>query len=389
MKKNIQSERIWAVERYLDGMKPAQICKVLDRSKSWLYKWILRHDCNNQSWNSEKTKKPLTSPSKISFQTEEAVKLVRLHLYNRGLFCGAQAIQWELGKTNITPFPSIRTINRILNRNNLTNRRTGRYIPKGKKYPALIAKKPNEVHQSDIVGPLYLKVPFRFYSLNVVDIFTGRCATEPLVNCSSQAILEAFWAIWWRLGIPENVQVDNELTFHGSNRYPRGMGVLIRLCLNNNVIPWFIPQKEPWRNGVVERFNEHYRQKFIDSVHIRGKTELIKEANNFEKKHNMYYRYTKLKGKTPMEVLSESKNKLRFPQNKKAPIHPLKKPIKGRYNLVRFIRSNLYLNIFSEKFLMPSDYMYEYVIATIYVKEQKLKIFHDKKQVEEFEYKLR
>jgi transposase InsO family protein len=389
MKKNIQSERIWAVERYFDGMKPSQICKVLNRTKSWLFKWISRYDCNSQSWNSDKLKKPLTSPSKISFQIEETVKLVRLHLYNQGLFCGAQAILWELKDMNIIPIPSIRTINRILSRNDLTNRRTGRYIPKGKKYPALIAKKSNDVHQTDIVGPIYLKGPIRFYNLNVVDIYTGRCATEPMNNCSSQAILDAFWAIWWRLGIPENIQVDNELTFFGSNRYPRGMGVLIRLCLNNNIIPWFIPQREPWRNGVVERFNEHYRQKFIDIVPISGESELKEESLNFEKKHNMYYRYSKLNGKTLLEVLSESKNKLKFPQNKMSPKHPLDKPVKGRYNIVRFIRSDLRLNIFSEKFIMPSDYMYEYVVATIYVKEQKLKIFHDKIQVEEFDYKLR
>jgi hypothetical protein len=33
--------------------------------------------------------------------------------------------------------------------------------------------------------------------------------------------------------------------------------------------------------------------------------------------------------------------------------------------------------------------MLEYVVATIDVKEQKLKLFLDKKQVEEFDYKLR
>lgn len=33
--------------------------------------------------------------------------------------------------------------------------------------------------------------------------------------------------------------------------------------------------------------------------------------------------------------------------------------------------------------------MYEYVVATVDVKEQKLKVFHDNIQVEEFAYKLR
>jgi hypothetical protein len=43
---------------------------------------------------------------------------------------------------------------------------------------------------------------------------------------------------------------------------------LIRLCLHNGVEPWFIPMADPWRNGVVEKFNEHYEQKFLGKVVI-------------------------------------------------------------------------------------------------------------------------
>jgi len=56
---------------------------------------------------------------------------------------------------------------------------------------------------------------------------------------------------------------------------------------------------------------------------------------------------------------------------------------------VRLIRSDLKLNIFGECFSVPPEVMLEYVVATIDVKEQKLKLFLDKIQVEEFDYKLR
>jgi hypothetical protein len=45
--------------------------------------------------------------------------------------------------------------------------------------------------------------------------------------------------------------------------------------------------------------------------------------------------------------------------------------------------------VFGEVFLLSSELQYEYVVATIDVKEQKLKIFLDSSQVEEFNYKLR
>src|SRR5256885_9871969 len=125
--------------------------------------------------------------------------------------------------------PSVRTINRILSREELTHRRTGRYESKGRKYPKLSAQVANEVHEMDYVGPCYLQGPIRFYSLNSVDLATGRCALSPVLSKAGQQTLNAIWSSWCRLGIPRNVQVDNELVFYGSRRYPRGMGILIRL----------------------------------------------------------------------------------------------------------------------------------------------------------------
>jgi putative transposase len=80
---------------------------------------------------------------------------------------------------------------------------------------------------------------------------------------------------------------------------------------------------------------------------------------------------------------------LRFPEREEAPRHRLKKPESGRYHLVRFIRSNMKLNVFGEMFRVPPELEYEYVVATIDVKEQKLKLHLEKTQVEEFNYRLR
>jgi len=109
----------------------------------------------------------------------------------------------------------------------------------------------------------------------------------------------------------------------------------------------------------------------------------------FEQRHNSRYRYSKLGGKTPLKALAASNAKLRFPAKDEAPMHRIKKPEVGRYHVVRLIRSDLKLNIFGECFSAPPEVMLEYVVATIDVKEQKLKLFLDKKQVEEFDYKLR
>jgi hypothetical protein len=48
----------------------------------------------------------------------------------------------------------------------------------------------------------------------------------------------------------------------------------------------------------------------------------------------------------------------------------------------------LRLNICGELFPVAPELKLEYVVATIDVKEQKLKLFLDKTQVEEFDYQL-
>lgn len=56
---------------------------------------------------------------------------------------------------------------------------------------------------------------------------------------------------------------------------------------------------------------------------------------------------------------------------------------------MRLIRSDVKINIFGELFPVPAELKLEYVIATIDVKEQKMKLYLGKSQVEEINYKLR
>jgi putative transposase len=389
MEKKIQKERAVAVRRFIQGESAEVICASLGKSRRWLYKWVARHTPDNPAWYDDQSRKPLTSSHRTPAEIDEIVEMVRLSLYNKGLFCGNQAIQWELEDMEVQPIPSLRTISRILCRRDLTHRRTGRYEPKGKAYPVLPALLPNQTHQVDLVGPCYLSGPIRFYSLNSVDIGINRCGIEPMPSKAAQSVLDAVYGVWKRMGIPDNLQVDNEMAFFGSPTHPRGMGPLIRLCLLYGVNLWFIPPAEPWRNGGVEKFNDHYRQKFLAKVTMTSMTRLRQASLAYEHKHNSAYRYSKLNGHTPLKALARCGQKLVFPNRKKAPQHPLEKPEEGCYHLVRFIRSNRKVNIFGELFTAPLETQYEYVVATIDVKEQKLKLFLDKIQIEEYKYRLR
>jgi transposase InsO family protein len=389
MKKKILRQRATAVQRYLAGEDPQNICASLGKTTRWLYKWAARHIPDDPIWFEDQSRRPFSSPLRTPAEIEQIVELVRLSLYNKGLFCGDQAIQWELADMDVQPLPSLSTISRILRRRELTHRRTGRYTPKGKKYPSLPALAPNQTHQLDLVGPCYLTGPIRFYGLNVIDAAINRCGIEAMPSKAAQSIMDAVYAVWLRMGLPQNLQVDNEIAFFGSPAYPRGMGPLIRLCLHYGVQLWFIPPSEPWWNGTVEKFNDHYQQKFLDKIMMSSMPQLRQESLAFEHRHNSTYRYSKLKGKTPLKAFAAMEKKLVFPSKSNIPKHPLDKPEEGFYHLVRFIRSECRLDIFGEKFPAPPETQYEYVVATVDVKEQKLKLFRDTVQVEEYKYQLR
>jgi transposase InsO family protein len=344
---------------------------------------------SGDAWFTSLPRSPTCVANRTPAEIEGIVKLVRLNLYNQDLFCGAQAILWELEDLGVSPLPSLRTISRILERNDLTHRRTGKCEPKGTPYPKLPALLPNQTHQMDLVGPCYLSGPIRFYGLNAIDTATSRCGLHSSLSKSGEDVLAGTWAIWLRLGIPDNIQIDNAMSFLGSPRYPRAVSQFVRLCLLYDVEPWFIPMAEPWRNGNIEQFNDHYQQKFLRKVIMTSTDELAAGTMAFEQRHNSSYRYSKLGGNTPIKALSASKATLRFPDPDDSPQQRLEKPETGRYHLVRLIRSDLKLNILGELFSVPPEAKLEYVVATVDVKEQKLKLSLGKVQIEEFEYKIR
>lgn len=389
MKWHPEDERRWAVARVEAGDPVATVAAALRRSRDWVYTWLTRARTGDPGWALDRSHRPTHLARLTSAEVVEAVALVRLSLYNHGLLCGAQNIRWELEELSVAPLPSVRTINRILAREGLTHRRTGRYTPKGTPYPALVAHTVNQVHQVDYVGPCYLRGPVRFWSLNTVDLATARCALEPVASRAGQATVDALWATWHRLGLPAHVQVDNEMVFYGSPAHPRGMGLLIRLCLGQGIEPWFIPLREPWRNGVVEKFNDHYGSKFLARTDVPEAAALGPAHRAFEQKHNSRYRYTKLGGQTPLTALKRAGQPLRFPTAEVAPRVPLPKPETGCYHLVRFIRSDRRLDIFGERFLLPPEAEYAYVVATVHVAQQRLRVMLGADLVAELPYPLR
>lgn len=372
-----------AVRRYENSESPKEIYQSLGKSKAWFFKWLKRSQLDGEDWAKDLSRRPHRTPKRTDEAMEQAVIETREYL-EKELYAqtGAFSISWHLKERGINP-PSITAINRIIKRNNLVHSRP-KYVPKGVDYPSLKIANSNYLHQFDELGPRYLKTDGRFYSANIIDAYDRRVSVNPVRRQTKIGITGALIHSWQTLGLPLYLQMDNKLPARGSNRYPRSFGLVIRLCLKLGIQPIFIPLKEPWRNGIIEHFQDVFDKMFFRTQYFESFAHLLRQAEGFETFHNENHRYSTLNGKTPREKASLDLKllPLDFKLPKKLSI------ASGHIHLIRFIRSNRILDVFGEKFQMPIEVEYEYVWATINTAEETLSIYHDSELIEKFDYPL-
>jgi hypothetical protein len=221
-----------------------------------------------------------------------------------------------------------------------------------------------------------------------MDVATHRIKLNPSRRKDDESVAVGLIQTWKKLGIPDFLQMDNELSFRGSNRYPHSLGLVLRLSLLMSIQPMFIPQGEPWRNGEIESFQDTFDKAFFRSQRFLSFKELCLEAPTFENYHNEHYIYSCLKGKTPNRALQEDSIGIQLlPESFTLPKDRI--PIEEGYiHFYRLIRSDRQLIIFGEKFTAPKDLVYEYVIATICTDIHTLQVRHDDQLVEAYEYIL-
>jgi putative transposase len=387
MNRDEEQLRIEAITRYLAGETPSSIYKDLTRSKVWFFKWRKRYQQGHHLWYQGLSRAPKSSPHALDLSVEQLIVRIRKTLEStKYAQIGAGAIAWELTKLYVTP-PPVWTINRVLKRHHLITKRIRGYQPKGKSYPAIEADAPNRVHQTDLIGPRYLHTKERFYSLNTMDLFRHKVRITSLAFRNASAVMAALLSVWKTLGIPQYCQFDNQQVFSGSERRPRWFSKVIRLCLSLDIEPVFIPFREPWRMAEIERFNNLWDKRFFRAQHFESLRHLQQEEKNFELFHNTNHCYSVLKGATPQAFEAA----LGFRAHLLNPAFSLKDVTdkqQGKIHLIRFIRSDRVLHVFGEPFLVKPDCQYEYVRATIDVKEQHLTVFLHDEVTQEFKYAI-
>jgi hypothetical protein len=132
------------------------------RSEVWFHKWWRRYLEAGPEGLYDLTRARQVAP-RIDPALERAILTIRRRLQahatpaTRYCLIGAPAIHAELKALGFRPLPCERTLERVLERNGLTAPRIRLAPLPRQEYPGPQARASNELHEVDLVGPVYLK----------------------------------------------------------------------------------------------------------------------------------------------------------------------------------------------------------------------------------------
>ncbi len=366
--------RAEAVRRRLAGENPEEIAADLGRTTRWVRKWVARHaeDGHDTDWATGRSQAPHSSPNQTPDTLRDQILDARRRLEaNPRAQYGSLAVQWELRRLAVDPIPPARTIERIIAVAGLSRprRRQAGYVSKGVPYPIPVGLEPGTTHQIDLIGPRHLFGGVEFYALNLIDVGSHLAANAIIAKARPVVLASALTDLWATAGIPTVAQFDNHSNFRGAipPAYQH-FGPVVATCLDLGITPRFIPLREPWRNGVVEHFNDVWDKSFFRTETFTGLEHLRAESQAFIEFHNQHHRYSAHSGSTPNQMWDG-----RLPNPLTAGYQPpTRLPARGRIEVIRYIRSNRQLALFGKRITLAKDQTHQYVTAIIKVRAKRV-----------------
>lgn len=407
---NEYEKRYKAIQLYEQGFQFNKILHIVQRSKGWFKKWLRRYKEHGTDGLRDRSR----VPKKVWRQTPEHMvkKILSIreelesHRTRRSAFSGigAEVIHWELKHRKIKNIPSIPTISRILSRYGKTGKVKPKRNSNNQPYPYFKAKKMGDLHQTDLVGPRYLRGPkgvIRFYAFNTVDITGHTVFASQFGNKQTISFCRHLVETWQNLGIPRVSQLDNEMAAAGGGRYKYSISQVVRLHLLLGIHMVFIPQGEPGRNASVESFNALWQDRVLQrhncpTIHaLRRTSTLFLDYYHYEKPHRgltQKIHDTRFPG-ILRDRLWRSLRQLPDGFTLETYIDPsghLALPIaRGRISFVRKINSQGRIDVNGFPYFSRRKLEGQYVIATIFTHRRKLVVKQDKKIIKSFPFPIK
>ena len=376
---NELADRQQAIKLRLAGKSVVEICQILGRSHDWFHVWWNRYRALGPNGLFDLTRAN-AQPRRITPELERSILNIRrrltsqIHPGTRYSLIGAGSILAELQVLHIRPLPSVRTIERVLERNGITSPkvRLAPYLSRAT-YPKPQANASNQLHEVDGVGPIYLKGNRqRYYIFVCKDVYDGAVCLRIYRSRKMEVILDFLGECWKSLGLPEQMQFDNAREVTGWGPAARYLSRVLRLCLRFGVEPLLIPPGRPQHNGSVENFNGWFQPRLFQR-HYSQLGALKRELQRLEETVNTQHVQPRLNGLTPVQ--SRRRTKLRkLPRNYLIP-HDLLPIAAGRITFFRQVTKHGNLHLLSQTFFVGKRLKGEYVKVLLDTKRAHITVY--------------
>ncbi len=239
----------------VEGRSVAEVARAHGVSRSWLYELLARYRAQGAEGLRPQSRRPRSSPTRVSAEMEEEIVTLRKALADEGLDAGAATIHYHLlcrhrrGKKSV---PSVATIWRVLSRR-------GFVVPQPHKRPRsswrrFCAELPNECWQADTTH-WALADGTEVEILNVIDDHSRLLVASRAFGAAKVAdVVETFHQGVAAYGLPASMLTDNGAIFTAESRHGR-------CAMENELAALGVAYKHsrpyhPQTCGKVERFHQ-------------------------------------------------------------------------------------------------------------------------------------
>jgi transposase len=303
---SLSEERCIAIHLLRAGHAVKDVAQQLNRTPQWVRKWHKRFREEGWSGLADRSRAPHKHGTRLPDSVRQATAQARSELeveaaQGTGLkYVGGTAVRTKLKERQISPLPSVSSIERVLREKKMT-RAYRSQSSREPRYPHLKPTQPQQLIQVDIV-PHFLTGGERVSCFNAIDVVSRYPAGHAYARQRAQDAVDFLIYVWQTIGIPDYTQVDNESCFSGGFTHPYVIGKVARLALFVGTKLVFSPTRHPKSNCFVERFHQDYNLHVWEGTYLDSRSTVQNQADHFFPLYRNSRHHSALKERTPAEV---------------------------------------------------------------------------------------
>lgn len=285
----------------LEGRSVREVAKAHGVSKTWLYELLARHKALGDAGLGPRSKRPRSSPGRVSTAVEDEIVELRKSLAEDGFDAGPHSIQYHLQcrhRRKKSVVPSVSSIWRVL-------KRRGFITPQPQKRPKcsyvrFAAELPNECWQADTTH-WALADGTDVEVLNFLDDHSRLLvASVAFMTTKATDVVAVFQASAEHFGLPASVLTDNGAIFTAESRGGRcAMETLLGAL---GVTYKHGKPYHPQTQGKVERFHQTLKKHLAKQRRPGDLAELQAQLDRFRAYYNEVRPHRGIGRRTPAQA---------------------------------------------------------------------------------------